>query len=152
MGEFKLKKIRSLLFEIRRKKRVDENLNKSTITNFKDKIEGDMVGVNINNIQDRLAVKLYNPQFTPLTQEERDDIHARGKITQEEKVKEWEGLDLCAPGDNFGSASHRCKKFQYRCHDCLVDYSLQNIEYDSFYDSLKNKEEDVVKKKVRKKS
>lgn len=62
------------------------------------------------------------PNFKPLTQEQIDDIHSRGKITPEEKVKEWEGMDLCAPGDAIGSAAWRCKKFQ-NCHDCLVDYA-----------------------------
>ena len=30
------------------------------------------------------------PQFKELTQEQIKDIHARGKITPQEKVKEWE--------------------------------------------------------------
>ena len=30
------------------------------------------------------------PKFKPLTQEQIDDIHLRGKITPKEKVKEWE--------------------------------------------------------------
>ena len=64
-----------------------------------------------------------HPKLTPITQEEVDDIHARGKITQEEKIKEWEKLDLCAPGDNIGSSSWRCRKYHYDCHDCLVAYS-----------------------------
>lgn len=34
-----------------------------------------------------------------LTKEQIDEIHSRGKITPEEMVKEWESLDLCAPGD-----------------------------------------------------
>ena len=76
------------------------------------------------------------PQFKELTQEQIDDIHARGKITPEEKVKEWEGMDLCAPGDAIGSAAWRCKKFR-NCHDCLVDYANQHDEYTSFFDILK---------------
>ena len=76
------------------------------------------------------------PQFKELTQEQIDDIHARGKITPEEKVKEWEGMDLCAPGDAIGSAAWRCRKFK-NCHDCLVDYANQNEEYTSLFDILK---------------
>lgn len=76
------------------------------------------------------------PCFKPLTQEQIDDIHARGKITPAEQVKEWEGMDLCAPGDAIGSASWRCKKFR-NCHDCLVDYANQHDEYTSFFDILK---------------
>lgn len=76
------------------------------------------------------------PQFKELTQDQIDDIHARGKITPEEKVKEWEGMDLCAPGDAIGSAAWRCRKFK-NCHDCLVDYVNQHEEYTSFFDDLK---------------
>lgn len=76
------------------------------------------------------------PQFKELTQEQIGDIHARGKITPEEKVKEWEGMDLCAPGDTIGSAAWRCRKFK-NCHDCLVDYANQHDEYTSFFDILK---------------
>lgn len=76
-----------------------------------------------------------HPKFTPITQEEIDDIHARGKITQAEKVKEWESLDICPPGDNMGSASWRCRKYHYDCHDCLVAYSCMSKE---FYSSLED--------------
>lgn len=76
------------------------------------------------------------PCFKPLTQEQIDDIHARGKITPAEQVKEWEGMDLCAPGDAIGSAAWRCRKFK-NCHDCLVDYANQHDEYTSFFDILK---------------
>lgn len=77
------------------------------------------------------------PNFKPLTQEQIDDIYSRGKITPEEKVKEWEGMDLCAPGDAIGSAAWRCKKFHRNCHDCLVDYANNSDEYTSFYDIVK---------------
>ena len=77
------------------------------------------------------------PQFKELTQEQIKDIHARGKITPQEKVKEWEGMDLCAPGDAIGSAAWRCRKFK-NCHDCLVDYANQNEEYTSLFDILIN--------------
>ena len=76
------------------------------------------------------------PQFKELKQEQIKDIHARGKITPQEKVKEWEGMDLCAPGDAIGSAAWRCRKFK-NCHDCLVDYANERDEYTSFFDILK---------------
>ena len=76
------------------------------------------------------------PQFKVLTQEQIDAIHSRGKITPEEKVKEWEGLGLCAPGDAIGSAAWRCRKFK-NCHDCLVDYANEYDEYTSTFDNLK---------------
>ena len=51
-------------------------------------------------------------------------------------VKEWEGMDLCAPGDAIGSAAWRCKKF-HNCHDCLVDYANEHDEYTSFCEVMK---------------
>lgn len=72
-----------------------------------------------------------------LSKEEIDDIHRRGKITSAEKVKEYEDMGLCAPGDAIGSAAWRCDKFG-NCHDCLVDYVSGNIEYDSFESILKS--------------
>lgn len=77
------------------------------------------------------------PTFKHLTKEQIDDIHSRGKITPAEKVKEWEGMDLCAPGDAIGSAAWRCRKFHHNCHDCLVDYANEHDEYTSFRDIVK---------------
>ena len=69
------------------------------------------------------------PELKKLTKEQIKEIHSKGLITPEEKVKEWEMHDICAPGDAIGSASNRCKKFNYNCHDCLVDYSKKSDEY-----------------------
>ncbi len=80
----------------------------------------------------------FRPQFKPLTHEQIEDIHLRGKITPAEMVKEWESLDLCAPGDAIGSAAWRCKKFRHCCHDCLVDYANENDEYESFFKKTSN--------------
>lgn len=77
-----------------------------------------------------------------LTQTEIDDIHSRGKITPREKVKEWESLDYCAPGDAIGSAKERCKKFS-NCHECLLDFAYTKKEYEKvnlkpvYYDNPK---------------
>lgn len=76
------------------------------------------------------------PRLKELTEEQITDIHARGKITPAEKLKEWEGAGLCAPGDAIGSAAWRCHKFK-NCHDCLVDYANTQDEYTSFYDDIK---------------
>lgn len=76
------------------------------------------------------------PKLKELSEEEIEDIHKRGKITPEEKLKEWERLDLCAPGDAIGSAAWRCHKFR-NCHDCLVDYANTKDEHTSFFDDLK---------------
>lgn len=76
------------------------------------------------------------PQLKELTEEQIADIHARGKITPAEKLKEWEGIGLCAPGDAIGGTAWRCHKFRHNCHDCLVDYANEHDEYTSIYDNL----------------
>lgn len=68
-------------------------------------------------------------QEKELTQSQVDRIHKKGKITPFEKVKEWESFDLCAPGDNIGSAADRCHSFS-SCHNCLTDYAYKQKEYD----------------------
>lgn len=101
------------------------------------------ITLNIVNMKLELKFKVHSkktdpnyvkPEFKPLTEEEIYDIHNKGKITPEEMVKEWEGFDLCAPGDAIGSASWRCRKFN-NCHDCLVDYANLHDEYFSFFDN-----------------
>ena len=69
------------------------------------------------------------PKLKPLSEEQIREIHSRGMITPEEKVREWESFDLCAPGDAIGSAANRCKKFRYNCHECLIDYASGKDEY-----------------------
>lgn len=76
------------------------------------------------------------PRLKELTQEQIEDIHARGKKTPEEQIREWEELSLCAPGDAIGSVAWRCHKFK-NCHDCLVDYASTQDEYTSVYDEIK---------------
>lgn len=58
-----------------------------------------------------------------------DRVHSKGKITPLEKVKEYESLDLCAPGDAIGSAGNRCKYFS-NCHECLLEYCSHKDKYD----------------------
>lgn len=65
-----------------------------------------------------------------LSHEEINDIHQKGKITQLEKVKEWESHDLCAPGDAIGSAAGRCAYFGNNCHECLLEFASHKIEHD----------------------
>ena len=81
-----------------------------------------------------------------------DAAHSKAKLTPEEKVKYWEGLGLCAPGDAIGSAAWRCEKFK-DCHECLVDYAHQNNDYDLMYKELDSicKELKVANSAVREK-
>ncbi len=74
----------------------------------------------------------------PLTPEQIRDIHAKGKITPEEKATEWESLDLCVPGDIMEKAYLRCRKYD-NCHECLMDYAAElNSEFSSMYGSYHN--------------
>lgn len=90
-----------------------------------------------NRTQNNIKYKYVKPTLKKLTQKQIDDIHARGKITPAEQVEEWEDMSLCAPGDDAGSASWRCKKFFNNCHDCLVDYANEHDEYLSFFKFIK---------------
>ena len=74
------------------------------------------------------------PEFKPLTQEEIDDIHSRGKITPAEKVMEWEKMNACVSADEMWTSAWRCKKFK-SCHDCLVDYAVN--DQDEYVPSIK---------------
>ncbi len=74
------------------------------------------------------------PEFKPLTQEEINDIHSRGKITPAEKVMEWEKMNACVSADEMWTSAWRCKKFK-SCHDCLVDYAVN--DQDEYVPSLK---------------
>lgn len=88
------------------------------------------------SMQDILKEDNYEVHTTkPLTEEQIADIHARGKITPAEKVKELEGLGMCI-GDYAGSAAWRCHKFG-NCHDYLVDYANTKDEHTSFFDDIK---------------
>lgn len=92
---------------------------------------------NKNNEDDEDMREEYTePKIIKLSSEQIEDIHSRGKITPDEKVKEWEGLGLCAPGDAIGSAAWRCKKFK-DCHECLLDYAYKNYEHNSVYEEMK---------------
>ena len=84
------------------------------------------------------------PKLKELTAEQIEDIHSRGKITPAEQLKEWEDMDLCAPGDAIGSAAWRCKKFKC-CHDCLVDYANGCDEYTPFATCLKEAYKNLLK-------
>lgn len=66
-----------------------------------------------------------------LTQTQIDEIHARGKITPAEKVKEWENQGLCAPQD-----PNRCDIFP-DCHECLAEYASSQDEYDELEEDIK---------------
>ena len=94
-----------------------------------------MINKNDYDLKEKQNSNYEVPKLKELTEEQIADIHARGKITPAEKLKEWEGADLCVPGDAIGGAAWRCRKFR-NCHDCLVDYANAHDEYTSIYDNL----------------
>lgn len=90
-----------------------------------------------------------------LTKKEIEDIHKRDFVTVDESVKEWESLNLCAPGDAIGGAKDRCNIFKNNCHDCLVDYANLKKEHVSILNNLKlikpyNEEKELIKRKIKK--
>lgn len=91
----------------------------------------------VNTVYINTSEIYQKPKLKTLTIKQIEQIHSKGMLTPAEKVKEWESLDLCAPGDAIGSAAHRCKKFHHNCHDCLIDYANQKDEYESILNNLK---------------
>lgn len=102
------------------KKYVGSSVSNLDIANMLQSLTEEDIVVEKNN-------DYVKPQFTPLTQEEIDDIHRRGFITQEEAVREWKDMGLCVPGN--AGVNSRCSKFNNNCDDCLVDYSLSRKEH-----------------------
>ena len=83
--------------------------------------------------EEKSKLKSYDKKtIKPLTDEQRAEIHKRGLITPEEKLKEIESFGLCAPGDAVGSAGWRCHMFECDCHKCLQDYVASKDEWEPF--------------------
>ncbi len=81
---------------------------------------------------DELIIRQASKEFyQALTNEDIELIHSEGKLSSYDKVKEWESLDLCTPGDAVSSAADRCKFFK-NCHECLMEYASHNEEYNKF--------------------
>lgn len=85
-----------------------------------------------------ITTKILNYNIIDLSQEEINDIHQRGKITQLEQVKEWEAFNLCAPGNAIGSAKWRCELFGYDCHNCLLEFASHQKEHEQIKFELTN--------------
>lgn len=83
----------------------------------------------VESLSEEEKTLLNPPKLKTLSEEQIREIHSHGMITPEEKVREWESFDLCAPGDAIGSAANRCKKFKNNCHECLIDYASGKDEY-----------------------
>ena len=81
-----------------------------------------------------------------LPQSQIDYIHARNKLTFDEKVKEWEEYDICAPGGYEKGQSKRCEIFK-DCHECLTEYAAAHDEYDKSLTDTFQLQKKMVKSK-----
>lgn len=106
-------------------KSIDEKLIQSAI--YTTGAKGQIIA--FKGMCEYIIVKQKTKEFyESYDQEKIDNIHANGKITPSEKVKEYLKMGLCAPGDAIGSAGYRCKFFS-DCHECLLEYLSHNEEY-----------------------
>ena len=81
-------------------------------------------------IIERIIIKRRMEEYyDDLTKDKIEEIHNNGKLTAYDKVKEWEGFDLCAPGDAIGSAAPRCAFFERDCHQCLLEFASHSKEH-----------------------
>lgn len=104
----------------------------------------------LKGLCEQIIIKKNNiKKSNSITQEQIDEIHARGHITAAEKVEEWESMDLCAPGDAIGSAANRCHEFNYNCHECLVDYASTQDEYEPIDFKVCNAFDSFVEKQTK---
>lgn len=116
------------LFDELKEKKSRKNLQKSSND---EEINYDEI------LENEPIKKVINVRKNTMSQEKIDEIHSRGKLIPDEKVKEWEAFDLCVPGDHIGSASNRCRTFK-NCHECLTDYAYSKEEYDPINFKLTN--------------
>ena len=128
-------------------KNVDEELIQKAIYTTGKK--GQIIA--LKGLCERIIIKQRVKEFYDTYDEEKiNEIHAKGKITPMEKVEEYESSDLCAPGDAIGLASNRCRFFS-DCHECLLEYSSHNQEYDRIDFKVPEKILDYINEKVLKK-
>lgn len=96
--------------------------------------------------------KQVNNFYNSITQEQIDEIHAKGKLTPLEIVQLWESYDLCVEGNKTVLSKNRCKYFNQNCHECLMETASHKLEHDNidFKVNLTTDEQNPVLKKTRK--
>lgn len=100
-----------------------------------------------------IVKKKVNDFYASITQEQIDEIHAKGKLTPLEVVQLWESHDLCIEGNKTISSKNRCKYFNQNCHECLMETASHKLEHDNIDFKIVNSitdEQWPVLKKVRK--
>ena len=95
--------------------------------------------------------KQVNNFYNSITQEQIDEIHAKGKLTPLEIVQLWESYDLCVEGNKTVLSKNRCKCFNQNCHECLMETASHKLEHDNidFKVNLTTDEQNPVLKKTR---
>lgn len=95
--------------------------------------------------------KQVNNFYNSITQEQIDEIHAKGKLTPLEIVQLWESYDLCVEGNKTVLSKNRCKYFNQNCHECLMETASHKLEHDNidFKVNLTTDEQNPVLKKTR---
>jgi len=100
-----------------------------------------------------IVKKKVNEFYNSITQEQIDEIHAKGKLTPLEVVQLWESHDLCIEGNKTISSKNRCRYFNQNCHECLMEIASHKLEHDNIDFKIVNSitdEQDLVLKKTRK--
>lgn len=99
-----------------------------------------------------IVKKQVNNFYNSITQEQIDEIHAKGKLTPLEIVQLWESYDLCVEGNKTVLSKNRCKYFNQNCHECLMETASHKLEHDNidFKVNLTTDEQNPVLKKTRK--
>lgn len=97
-----------------------------------------------------IVKKKVNDFYSSISQEQIDEIHAKGKLTPLEVVQLWESFDLCIEGS---LSANRCQYFKQNCHECLMESASHKLEYEPIELVLNNlikEEQTPVLKKTRK--
>jgi hypothetical protein len=83
--------------------------------------------------------KKINDFYNSITEEQINEIHAKGKLTPLEAVQMWESLDLCIEGNKSLLCKNRCEYFNKNCHDCLMEKASHKLEHDKIEYDLDKK-------------
>jgi hypothetical protein len=76
-----------------------------------------------------IVKKKINEFYNSITQEQIDEIHAKGKLTPLEAVQMWESFDLCIEGSKSLLSKSRCLYFEQNCHECLMESASHKLEH-----------------------
>lgn len=97
-----------------------------------------------------IVKKKVNDFYNSISQEQIDEIHAKGKLTPLEVVQLWESYDLCVEGNKSILSKNRCRYFNYNCHECLMETASHKLEHDDIdfkvVNSIAEEEGPVLKK------